>query len=225
MKIGVIGSGMIGGTVGTLWARAGHEVMFASRRPETLDTLVQGAGATASRGTPEAAARFGDVALIAVPFKALPDLGRTLSPLLQGKVVLETSNVYPARDGALAEEVRRSGRGTGPYVAEWFPRVRIIRAFNSVWYQTLAKEAHRAPPQVGIPLASDDRQALEVAAALVRDAGFDPVIVGGLERSKEFDVDTPVYNTGMSGTDLRRALGLSGQGTRERGAAPPEARP
>jgi 8-hydroxy-5-deazaflavin:NADPH oxidoreductase len=74
---------------------------------------------------------------------------------------------------------------------------------------TLAKEAHRPPPKIGIPLASDDRQALDVAATLVREAGFDPVIVGGLDRAREFDVGTSVYNTGISGPDLRRALGLS----------------
>jgi 8-hydroxy-5-deazaflavin:NADPH oxidoreductase len=117
-----------------------------------------------------------------------------------------------------------SGRGTGPWVAEWFPGVRLVRAFNTVWDRTLAREAHRSPPRVGIPLASDDRQALEIAAALVRDAGFDPVIVGGLERSKEFDVGALVYDTGMSGPDVRHALGLSDQ-TRERGTATPEVRP
>ena len=209
MKIGVIGSGNIGGTVGTLWTRAGHEVLFASRHPEELEQLVAQAGSKASSGLPDQAARFGEVVLISVPFKALPELGRTLSPLLHGKVVLETSNPYPQRDGAIAEEVLESGRGTGPFVAGWFSNARIVRAFNSVWYETLAKEAHRPPPKIGIPLSSDDRQALDVAATLVREAGFDPVIVGGLDRAKEFDVGTPVYNTGMSGPDLRRALGLS----------------
>ena len=106
-------------------------------------------------------------------------------------------------------EVLESGRGTGPFVAGWFSNARIVRAFNSVWYEDLAKEAHRPPPKIGIPLASNDRQAFDVAATLVREAGFDPVIVGGLDRAKEFDVGTPVYSTGMSGPDLCRALGLS----------------
>jgi predicted dinucleotide-binding enzyme len=223
MKIGIIGSGRIGGTVGTLWARAGHEVMFAARHPQALDALVARAGDKASRGTPEEAARFGEVVLIAVPFKELPELGRTLSTLLRGKVALETANPYPDRDGSIAQEVIDSGRGTGPFVAEWFPGVRVVRAFNTVWDRTLATQAHRAGPRVGIPLASDDAQALEIAAALVRDAGFDPVIVGGLDRSKEFDVGALVYDTGMSGPDVRHALGLSDQ-TRERGTAAPEVR-
>jgi 8-hydroxy-5-deazaflavin:NADPH oxidoreductase len=224
MKIGIIGAGRIGSTVGALWARAGHRVMFASRNPESLDPVVASVGPNASRGTREEAARFGDVVLIAIPFSGLPDLGRTLSSSLRGKVVLEAANPYPNREGTIAQAVIDSGRGTGPFVAEWFPGARIVRAFNTVWDKTLAKEAHRAPPQVGIPLASDDRQALEVAATLVRDAGFDPVIVGGLDRAKDFDVGTPVYNTGMAGPDVRRALGLSDQ-TRGRVSTPPEARP
>ncbi|MFL6486492.1 MAG: NADPH-dependent F420 reductase, partial [Nitrososphaera sp.] len=78
MKIGVIGSGNIGGTVGTLWARAGHEVLFASRHPEELKQLLAQAGSKASRGMPDQAARFGEVVLISVHFKALAELGRTL---------------------------------------------------------------------------------------------------------------------------------------------------
>jgi 8-hydroxy-5-deazaflavin:NADPH oxidoreductase len=224
MKIGVIGSGKIGGTVGTLWAQAGHQVMFSSRHPDTLDALVARAGSNASRGMPEDAARFGDVVLISVPFNALPELGRSLAKVLSGKVVLETGNPYPQRDGEMAKTVIDAGRGTGPFVAQWFPGVRIVRAFNSVWAQTLAKEAHRPPPRVGIPLASDDRPALEVAAGLVRDAGFDPVIVGGLDRAKSFDIGTPVYNTGMSGPDLRKALGITEQ-PKGPGQAGAEARP
>jgi predicted dinucleotide-binding enzyme len=108
----------------------------------------------------------------------------------------------------MAEEVRRSGRGTGPYLREWFPGVRIVRAFNTVWDRTLEKEAHRAGPRVGIPLASDGEDALQIAAALVTDAGFDPVIVGPLDRSREFDMGAPVYDTGMSGPEVRKALGV-----------------
>lgn len=209
MKIGIIGSGNIGGTIGTLWAHAGHDVMFSSRKPEELRDLVARAGARASSGRPEQAARFGEVVLISVPFKAMPELGRALAPLLQGKVVLDTSNPYPERDGALAKDVLDSGRGTGPYVAGWFMGARIVRAFNSVWYRTMRSEAHRKSPRVGIPLASDDPEAIDTAVTLVREAGFDPVIVGNLDTAREFDVGSPVYNTGMSGPELRKALSLT----------------
>ncbi|WP_210357345.1 NADPH-dependent F420 reductase [Sphingomonas beigongshangi] len=208
MKIGIVGSGLIGGLVGTLWSRAGHEVLFSSRHPEKLGGLVARAGGNARAGTLDEAIAFGDAILLSLPFGALPDFGRTMSEALGRKVVLDTSNPYPDRDGLMAEEVRQSERGTGPYLREWFPGVRIVRAFNSVWDQTLAKEAHRAPPRVGVPLASDDAEALEIAAGLVIDAGFDPVIVGPLDRSRDFDLGAPVYDTGMSGPEVREALGL-----------------
>ncbi|BAU88769.1 ADP oxidoreductase, coenzyme F420-dependent [Methylorubrum populi] len=208
MKIGIVGSGRIGGLIGKLWSRAGHEVLFSSRNPQTLGGLVEQAGGSARAGTPEQAIAFGDAVLMSVPFLALPEYGRTMAETLGGKVVLDTSNPYPNRDGAMAEEVRRSGRGTGPYLREWFPGVHIVRAFNTVWDRTLESEAHRAGPRVGIPLASDDAEVMRIAAALVTDAGFDPVTVGPLDRSREFDMGTPVYDTGMSGPEVREALGL-----------------
>jgi len=208
MKIGVIGSGRIGSTVGRLLADAGHEIMFSSRHPEALDALVAKVGPRAMRASITEAARFGEVLLVSVPFNALPALGQELADIIEGKVVLETGNPYPERDGKIAEELIASGRGTGAFAREHLPGARVVRAFNSVWDQTLAKEAHRPDPKVGIPLAADDREALEIAARLVRDAGFDPVAVGSLDAAKRFDVGSPVYNTGMSGDALREALGL-----------------
>jgi hypothetical protein len=84
-----------------------------------------------------------------------------------------------------------------------FPKARWVKAFNTVNFKTLESEAHRDGDRVGIPLSSDDRDAMEVVAALARDAGFDPVPVGALARGKEFEPGTRPYNTGMSGRDLR----------------------
>ena len=84
-----------------------------------------------------------------------------------------------------------------------FPNARWVKAFNTVYFKTLESQAHRTGDRVGIPIASDDRSALDAVAELVRDAGFDPVIVGSLARGKEFEPDTPPYNSGMSGRELR----------------------
>jgi predicted dinucleotide-binding enzyme len=83
-----------------------------------------------------------------------------------------------------------------------------VKAFNTVYFETLETEAHRDGDRVGIPLAGDDAEALALTAQLVRDAGFDPVLVGALDRGKEFEPDTRVYNTGMSGPQVREALGV-----------------
>jgi len=208
MRIAVIGSGRIGGLVGKLWAQAGHQVRFSSRHPDQLDSLVAQSGPNASRGSIDEALTFGEVFLISIPYGSLPAFGTQYGERLSGKIVIETGNPYPERDGDAARQVLESKLGTGYWSAHWLPGTRLVRGFNSVWDQTLEREAHRPPPRVGIPLASDDPEAMQIAAGLVRDAGFDPVAVGPLAHAREFDVGTPVYNTGMSGPQVREALRL-----------------
>ena len=209
MDIGVIGAGMIGGTVGGLWAKAGHPVRFATRHPESLGPLVAAAGPNASAGSPEEAARFGEVVFCSVPYGAWPSLALAIAPLVTGKVVLDSANPYPRRDGDFARQAIAAGEGAGVPVARLLPGALLVRAFNSVYFKTLQTEAHRAGDRVGIPLAGDDPAALDIAARLVRDAGFEPVVVGPLASARFFDPGTPVYNTGMSGADVARALGVA----------------
>ena len=207
MRIGIVGAGMIGSTVAKLWVDAGHEVRLSSRHPNELQPLVKQLGERASAGTPQEAAEFGDVVMITVPLKAMPELAREIGASLAGKIVLDTGNAYEQRDGTFAREASRDPRGSAGWSASMFPRARWVKAFNTVYYKTLEKEAHREADQVGIPLASDDKEALEVAAGLVRDAGFDPVVVGELTLGRKFEPGSPVYNTGMSGRELRGVLG------------------
>jgi predicted dinucleotide-binding enzyme len=206
LKIGIIGAGHIGGTLASLWVRAGHEVLVSSRHPDQLTGLVRSLGPRARAGTPREAALFGDVVLISVPYGALPQVGRDLRTELSGKIVLDTGNPYPQRDGDMAVEARR--KGTGVSSAEFLPGVRLVRAFNAINSGDLAGEAHRSGERIAIPLAGDDSQALEVAQRLVRDAGFEPVVVGPLARAREFDVGTAVYTRLMTAAQLRQALGL-----------------
>ncbi len=206
LKIGVIGAGRIGGTLATLWAKAGHEILLSSRHPDELQELARSLGPKARVGKPREAAAFGDVVLISVPYAALPQIGRDLKRELTRKIVLDTGNPYPGRDGDMAEEARR--KGTGVASAEFLPGVRLVRAFNAINYRDLASEAHRDGDAVAIPLAGDDAEALGVAKRLVKDAGFEPVVVGGLERAKDFDVGTPVYTKLLTAPELRQELGL-----------------
>jgi 8-hydroxy-5-deazaflavin:NADPH oxidoreductase len=206
LKIGIIGTGHIGGALATLWVGAGHEVLMSSRHPQELQALAHSLGPRARVGTPLEAARFGEVVLISVPYGALPQVGRDLKSELAGKIVLDTGNPYPERDGPMAVEARR--KGTGVASAEYLPGVRLVRAFNAINSGDLRSEAHRKGAPIAIPLAGDDRQALQVAEQLVRDAGFAPVVVGPLSRAREFDVGTPVYTRLMTEPQLRQALGL-----------------
>jgi hypothetical protein len=208
MRIGIIGAGMIGSTLAELWAKAGHEVMVSSRHPESLQELVSRVRHELRAGTPEEAAAFGEVVLLAIPFGATPGLPDAVKRSLSGKVVLDAGNMYPQRDGAAAIEAQKEGRGSGHWTARHLPGARVVKAFNTVYFKTLLAQAHQGTDRVGIPLASDDARAAEVAAQVVLDAGFEPVQLGALERAREFDVGTPVYNTGMTGSALRRHFGL-----------------
>jgi predicted dinucleotide-binding enzyme len=203
MRIGIVGAGMIGSTLAKLWIDACHEVRVASRHPETLLPLIERLGARASAGSPVDAAASGEVVMLTVPLKAIPELVGELAPVLVGKVVLDTGNAYDQRDGPVAREASAHRQGSSGWTAAMFPGSRWVKAFNTVYFKTLEREAHRKGERVGIPLASDDSGALEIAVGLVRDAGFDAVIVGLLARGKEFEPDTKPYNTGMSGQQLR----------------------
>lgn len=208
MRIGIIGAGMIGSTLAKLWVDAGHDVRVASRHADELKSMVERLGKRASAGTPRDAATFGDVVMLTVPLKAIPDLARDVAPALDGKIVLDTGNAYERRDGAVARQASAHPQGSAGWAAAMFPGSRWVKAFNSVYFKTLQTEAHRNGDRVGIPLASNDAKALDTAAALVRDAGFDPVVVGSLARGKEFEPDTKPYNTGMTGEELRTLFNL-----------------
>ena len=206
MKIGIIGTGKIGGSLAELWAKAGYELLISSRHPEELQDLARRLGPGVRAGTPREAAAFGEVVLVSAPYGAFPQIGRDYAAELRGKVVLDPGNPYPSRDGDMAYEARK--KGTGVADAEFFPGVRLVRAFNSLPYWELKSEAYRAGEKAAIPLAADDADALRIAERLVRDAGFEPVIVGGLSRAREFDVDTAAYGRAHTARELRDALGL-----------------
>lgn len=206
LKIGIIGTGHIGGTLARLWVAAGHEVLMSSRHPDELKALAASLGPRARVGTPREAAVFGEVVLVSVPYGALPQVGRDLKAELAGKIVLDTCNPYPSRDGEMAVEARKVSTGVAD--PQFLPGVRLVRAFNAINSGDLASQAHRVGEPIAIPLAGDDAQALTVAERLVRDAGFAPVVVGPLSRAREFDVGTPVYTRLMTAPELRKALGL-----------------
>lgn len=206
MRVGIIGSGRQGGALGLQFAKAGHQVLFSSRNPDQLTDLVSRAGGNARAGTPDEAAKFGEVILIAVPYGALPQVGKDYAPLMKGKVVIDCGNPRADRDGAMAMDALK--KGTGVASAEYLPGVRLVRAFNALSFVQVEREAHRAGEKLGIPIAGDDQAAVATVVRLVDDAGFDPVVVGGLARAREFDAGTPVYVRGMTARQLRDALKL-----------------
>ena len=199
-KIGIVGSGRVGSAIGAVWVRAGHEVMFSSLNIEDDKALAARLGANARAGTPREAAAFGEVVMVSVPYRALPDVGKDLGDLIKGKVVIDTCNPFPGRDGEIAEWARKKGAGLAS--AELLPGARLVRAFNAIGAARMGS-AHEEPGRVGMPIAGDDARAIALASRLIRDIGYEPVLIGGLAMGKHLMPGTALAGE-RSAEEIRR---------------------
>jgi predicted dinucleotide-binding enzyme len=193
LKIGTIGSGREGGALGTLFAKAGHPVIFSSRHPEQLTDLVAAAGPNAKAGTVKEAVDFADVVLLVVPYTAVEQIGKEYGKELATKpLVMDISNPIPRRDGEeLVKSVNEQG-GAGLATAKMLPGSHIVRAFNAIGSGQLAQLANRPGEPVGVPIAGDDKNAVGIAERLIKQIGFEPVPVGGLAMGKYLVPGTPL---------------------------------
>src|SRR5690606_17659948 len=180
-KIGIVGSGRVGSAIGSAWIKAGHEVMFSSRHLEDDKALAAKLGPNARAGTPREAAAFGEVVMVSVPYRALPAVAKDAGEELEGKVVIDTCNPFPGRDGEIAEWAQDKGAGLAS--AELLPGARLVRAFNAIGAARMGA-AYKDPGRIGMPIASDDAEAAEVASRLIRDLGYEPVLIGGLDKGR-----------------------------------------
>jgi len=193
LKIATIGAGREGGALGTLFAKAGHPVMFSSRHPEQLNDLVAAAGPSAKAGTVAEAIAFADVVLLVVPYPAVGQIGKDYGQALAAKaLVLDVSNPIAGRDPEdLTKWVEQQG-GAGLATAASLPGAHLVRAFNAIGFAQLPQLAHRQGEPVGVPIAGDDQNALAIASRLIKEIGFEPVVVGGLAMGKYLNVRTPL---------------------------------
>lgn len=189
LKIGIIGSGNVGSALGTTWAKSGHTVMFSSLDLEKDKALAANVGHGARAGTSKEAAAFGDVLLISVPYHAVPAVGKDLGDLLKGKVVIDTSNPFEQRDGEIGAKAREVGAGL--MSAQLLPGARIVRGFNAIGAARMGA-AWQEPGKVGMPIAGDDAQAIAIASNLVRDIGYEPVLIGGLAMGRHLQPREPL---------------------------------
>lgn len=204
LRIGTIGAGRIGGTVGGLWVKAGHPVMFSAKNVDEAKAVAARLGPPARAGTVEEAIAFGDVVFLAVPYGAMEAIGRDYGAALKGKIVLDCGNAISARDGAIADVADREGIGLTSQ--KLLPGARLVRAFNTISYTILASEAGRPDPKLPIPIAGDDAEAVRIGADLVRDAGFEPVAAGGLAEARRFQRGAPGYGPSANAAELREKL-------------------
>lgn len=204
-KIATIGAGREGGTLGSLFAKAGFQVMFSSRNPDQLKDLVTSAGSNARAGTVAEAVAFGDVVLIVVPYTAMEQIAKDYGKALATKqLVFDVSNPIPRRDGEeLVKKVNEEG-GAGLFAAKLLPGVPLVRAFNAINYAGLAKAAHRPGTPLGVPMAGDDPKAIKLAESLIKEIGFEPVLIGGLAKGKYLVPGTPLGGE-QTPDELRKA--------------------
>lgn len=204
-KIGIIGSGNVGSAIGASWVRAGHEVMFSSLHIEQDKALAAKLGGGARAGTPREAAAFGDVVMVSVPYHALPAVGKKVSDLLKGKIVIDTCNPFTGRDGDTGRWALEKGAGLAS--KELLPGARLVRAFNAVPAAKMGA-AWQEPGKIGMPIASDDAGAAGMASGLIREVGYEPVLVGGLEKGRYLMPGTPLAGE-RSAEEIRKiAAGL-----------------
>jgi len=189
--VGFIGSGMIGGTVARLSVAAGHHVVLSnSRGPDTLKDLVAELGPLAAAGTGEQAASA-DLVVVSIPFGV--SLGIAAGPLA-GKVVIDTGNYYPQRDGQIASLDDGSGTSSG-LLQQHLAQAKVVKAFNNIFFKHLRSLARPsgAGDRTALPVAGDDADAKAAVTAYLDSIGYDAIDVGPLALSWRQEPGTPVY--------------------------------
>ncbi|GIF06603.1 NADP oxidoreductase [Actinoplanes siamensis] len=192
--IGLIGSGNIGGTVARLAVAAGYDVVLSnSRGPETLQELVGELGPKARAATTAEAAAAGDIVVVTVPLKAVREIP---AELLAGKVLIDTNNYYPERDGVV-EALENGTSTTGELVQEHFAGAKVVKGFNNIWFGHLAQlgRPSGAADRTALPIAGDDSAAKLVVTEFLDKIGYDVVDAGPLAENWRTQRDTPVYVT------------------------------
>lgn len=207
MKIGIIGSGNIGGNLGKHWAKAGHQVLFSSRHPEELNELSREAGENASAmsvaKTFEAKA---DVYLLAMPFKAIDTLAEKYAGEYANTIIIDATNPYPERDGEMAQEVRDANYNASEYTAMKFGTAKTAKAFNTIQAAHLRDKAFKTEDKLAIPFAAQDQESKQIVKNLIEDIGFDTVYIGDLSDTQIMDPDQKIYGVSVSKKALLKKI-------------------
>ena len=213
MKVGIIGSGNIGGTLTRRLRALGHEVLVAnSRGKDSLGDLAPETGAHPA--TVEETTQGTDLVIVSIPLKAVPGLP---SGIFAGKTVVDTDNYYPARDGQIAE--LEAGTPSSRWTAQHLAGATIVKTFNNIMAQHLLEQGKPAgdTARIALPVAGDDSAAKAVVMALVDELGFDPIDAGTINESWRQQPNTPVYATDFDAQGVRQALAEADQTSAHQG--------
>jgi hypothetical protein len=209
MNTGIIGAGNIGSAVARQAVAHGHSVVIAnSRGPETLGDLVADLGPSARAGTVAEAAADGDIVVVTIPLKAYQSV--PVEPLV-GKVVIDTNNYYPGRDGQITG--LDDGTTTSSELLQaHLPSSRVVKAFNHLYAADIGAHGQPAgsPGRRALVIAGDDPEAKAEVSALIEEFGFDVVDAGRLAEGRRFEPGTPPYGPRLDATEMRAALASVG---------------
>ncbi len=203
--IGLIGAGHIGSQLARLAVKNGYDVVIAnSRGPETLSGLVKELGPKARAATPVEAARAGDIVVVTIPLKNYRTV--PVEPLA-GKIVIDTMNYYPQRDGHIAE-LDNESKTTSELLQAHLQTSKVVKAFNHIYAADLTKDGQPAGTKTrrALVIAGDDPEAKKTVAHLLDQFGFDTVDAGPLKEGWRIQRDTPGYGPRRNAEELRRDL-------------------
>lgn len=211
MKIGIIGAGNIGGNSARVFAKAGHEVAIAnSRGPETLTDLVNEIGENVKAVTAEEAAKFGEIVMVSIPLGKINELP---TEGFDGKIVIDTNNYYPERDGQI-EELDSDEKTSSELLAEHLKSARIVKAFNTIWFEHLKTQGNKdleIEQRRVIFVAGDDKEAKKTVSNLIEEIGFAAYETGNLrEGGKNQEPNTAIYNRNLTLSEAAAILGSEG---------------
>jgi 8-hydroxy-5-deazaflavin:NADPH oxidoreductase len=208
MKIGIIGAGHIGSTLARHFTAAGHDVAISnSRGPATLTDLAADIGERCQAATVEDAARFGDLVVVAIPFKDHRDVP---ADAVDGKVVVDAMNYYPRRDGHF-EELDAGRTTSSELLAAHLPGAFVVKAFNAIRWDSLRDKARPAADggHIGIPISGDDLAAKQEVDDLIAEIGFDGVDAGSLaEGGRKHQPGAPAYGAELPSEDLAELIAV-----------------
>jgi predicted dinucleotide-binding enzyme len=205
VKIGIIGAGMIGGTLARRWVKLGHDVAIAnSRGPHTLRELAAEIGVKAT--TVAEAARYGELLIVTIPERAVAELPKDLfAGVPSGVVVIDTGNYYPSRDGNIPPI--DEGQPESAWVADQLGWP-VVKAFNNIYFKSLLEKgsAKGSTGRIALPVAGDQPDARAKVSRLVDELGFDPVDAGNIDESWRQQPGTPCYAKDLPAPQLKQAL-------------------
>jgi len=208
LKIGIIGSGNIGGNFGLHLTEAGHEVMFSSRHPEQLSGLVRQAGVRACSGTVEEASQYGQILVLSIPYMAIWHVAKKIANHAINKTVIDTCNPYPERDGEIALKVKNNPEKRETQLTlDSLPMSHIVKGLNTIYYKDLKNFAFRkSEERIALPLAGNDEWAKETVTRLLDDIGFDVVDIGTIGESRPMEVNQELFNKPMTASEIKAVL-------------------